>query len=241
MDSIESKLKDIISDKMGINKNDIKRESSFIDLGADSLDLVELIMEAENEFNIIITDEDAENIVTLYDALVYLNKKLIPHDELAVNAVVKKNIFISYRREDSEYITGRICDRLVMRFDKDHIFIDVDSIPLGVDFRAFLEDKVSCCAVFLVVIGEYWDGANQKENRRRIDDERDFVRIEIESALKRNIPVIPVLVKGAEMPEEKDLPASIKILAYRNGIQIRPDPDFHRDIDRLIQGIEGYL
>ena len=77
--------------------------------------------------------------------------------------------------------------------------------------------------------------------RRRIDDAKDFVRIEIEAAPERKIPVIPVLVRGASVPTEADLPASLVPLSYRNGIAVRPDPDFHRAMDRLIAGLEGHL
>jgi len=77
--------------------------------------------------------------------------------------------------------------------------------------------------------------------RRRLDDPRDFVRIEVEAALQRDIPVIPLLVQGAVMPSEEKLPTSLQSLTYRNGIPIRADPDFHRDVDRLIQALDAYL
>jgi hypothetical protein len=128
----------------------------------------------------------------------------------------------------------------VQRFAKEQIFKDVDSIPLGVDFREHLGRVVGECDVLLAVVGNDWL-APDSSGRRRIDDAKDFVRIEIESALERNIPVIPVLVRGASMPGEADLPASLLPLAYRHGIDVRPDPDFHRDMDRLIAGLEGHL
>jgi hypothetical protein len=80
-----------------------------------------------------------------------------------------------------------------------------------------------------------------EKGKRRIDDARDFVRIEMEAALKRDIPVVPVLVQGSSIPAVDDLPELLQSLAYRNGIPVRSDPDFHGDMDRLIQGIEGYL
>jgi hypothetical protein len=80
-----------------------------------------------------------------------------------------------------------------------------------------------------------------EEGMRRVDDPNDFVRIEIESALRRDIPVIPLLVRDAKMPNADELPAELENLAYRNGIKIRPDPDFHNDMDRLIQGLNEYL
>ena len=151
------------------------------------------------------------------------------------------NIFICYRRADSENVAGRIYDRLVQYYGKESIFKDVDSIPLGVDFRTFLDGKVGQCKVLLVVIGDQWVSIADTEGNRRLDDFRDYVRIEIESALKRNVPVIPLLVRRATMPEEEFLPESIKGLAFRNGIQIRPDPDFHNDMERLISALDTSL
>ena len=155
-------------------------------------------------------------------------------------AAASNKIFVSYRRQDSADVTGRIYDRLVQRFDKEQIFKDVDSIPLGVDFREHLGRVVGQCDVLLAVMGNDWLAADSS-GRRRIDDAKDFVRIEIESALERGIPVIPVLVRGAAMPSEADMPASLVALSYRHGIDVRPDPDFHRDMDRLIAGLEGHL
>jgi TIR domain-containing protein len=149
-----------------------------------------------------------------------------------------RTIFISYRRQDSGDVTGRIYDRLVHHFGKEAIFKDVDSIPLGVDFREFLGDAVGKCNLLLAVVGRQWLNSQNESGVRRLDDSRDFVRIEIESALQRDIPVIPLLVQGAGVPAENDLPSSMRALVYRNAISIRPDPDFHHDIDRLITGVE---
>jgi formylglycine-generating enzyme required for sulfatase activity len=151
------------------------------------------------------------------------------------------SIFISYRRVDSSDVTGRIYDRLVATFDRNSVFKDVDSIPFGVDFREHLDGAVSQCQVCLVVVGRTWLEAKDEAGRRRLDSTQDFVRIEIESALKRKIPVIPVLVGGASMPGPEQLPPSLEPLAYRNGAQVRSDPDFHRDMDRLIAGIQQHF
>jgi hypothetical protein len=147
-------------------------------------------------------------------------------------------IFISYRKDDSQHIAGRIYDRLTKDFGTESTFKDVDSIPLGADFRKSIEDEVSKCHVLLAVIGAQWLGAESKEGKRRIDDPKDYVRIEIEYALGRSIPVIPLLVQGVTMPTEDELPITLKELAYRNAIPIRADPDFHTDMDRLTKGIK---
>src|SRR5947209_6983867 len=102
-------------------------------------------------------------------------------------------IFISYRREDSTLFTGRIHDRLAPHFGRDCVFMDMDAIPFGVDFRKHLTDAVAGCDVLLAIIGDKWLTVSQN-GQRRLDDPRDFVRIEIETALMRGIPVIPVLL-----------------------------------------------
>lgn len=150
-------------------------------------------------------------------------------------------IFISYRRDDSADITGRIYDRLAQRFGKKAIYRDVYSTPLGVNFRALIEEKVRQCSIMLVVIGDKWINLKDSQGRHRLGDPEDLVRIEIESALKRKIPVIPLLVREAHIPAEDDLPSSLKELPLHNGVPIRSDPDFHKDLDRLIASIEKHL
>jgi TPR repeat protein len=105
-----------------------------------------------------------------------------------------------------------------------------------------LGDAVGRCDVLLAVIGEQWLQASVPgSDRRRLDDPRDFVRIEIEAALKRGIPVIPVLVGRAAMPAEQELPDDLRGLAFRNAAEVRPGRDFHGHVDRLVRGIEFLL
>ena len=150
-------------------------------------------------------------------------------------------LFISYRRDDSAYIADRISEKLTQRFGREAVFKDVDSIPLGQDFRTHLRDAVGQCDVLMAIIGREWLLVRGEDGERRLDDPRDSVRIEIESALERNIPVIPVLVQGAPVPKEKDLPETLKALSYRNAQPVRPDPDFATDLERLMRGIEAQL
>jgi cytoskeletal protein RodZ len=116
--------------------------------------------------------------------------------------------------------------------------MDVDDIPLGVDFSKYIDEKVGKCEVFLAIIGRDWLRVTDADGNRRLDMPDDFVRLELESALHRNIPVIPLLVRRGSMPKAGDLPESIRELSKRNGMQIRPDPDFRTDCDRLIEGLE---
>lgn len=147
-------------------------------------------------------------------------------------------ILISYRRDDSADVTGRIDDRLVQQFGREAVFVDVDSIPFGVDFRKHLDEQVAKCDVFLAVIGPDWDGSRHNEGKSRLEDPRDFVRIEIESALKRQIPIIPVLVRGARIPAAEQLPTTLQELAYRHGLEVRSGSDFHHDMDRLVEFLQ---
>jgi eukaryotic-like serine/threonine-protein kinase len=150
-------------------------------------------------------------------------------------------IFISYRRSDNPDATGRIYDRLIAEFGKAQVFKDVDSIPLGMDFRGHLNDIVGGCAVVLAIIGPGWADTRSSAGQRRLEDPDDFVRIELEAALARGIPVVPVLVGNATMPGVSQLPATLAELAYRQSIQVRPDPDFHNDATRLVSALQAVL
>jgi tetratricopeptide (TPR) repeat protein len=150
-------------------------------------------------------------------------------------------IFISYRRDDAAYVTGHINDLLRKEFGNEAVFTDVDNIALGVDFRAVLDQTVSQCQVLLAVIGTEWLTVSDQDGRSRLEDPADFVRIEIESALKRDVPVIPLLVSGAKMPAAEDLPESLRGFAFRNGTQIRPAPDFNVDMARLIKNLQRHF
>ncbi len=101
------------------------------------------------------------------------------------------------------------------------MFKDVYTIPLGVDFRKYIGDQVSQCEVMLVIIGQRWLTITDEAGNRRLDSAADFTRIEIEQALQRSIPVIPVLVDGIGMPRPEDLPASLEQLAFRNATTVR--------------------
>ena len=153
------------------------------------------------------------------------------------------SIFISYRRDDSIYAANHIYERLVEHFGRESIFMDEESIPVGIDFRKNLQAAVSRCDVLLAVIGHGWLEARHPEGplvgQRRLDNPDDFVRIEIQTALERGIPVVPVLVGKATMPAAKDLPDPLKELAFRNAAEVRPGKDFHDHVDRLIRGIEA--
>jgi WD40 repeat protein len=149
-------------------------------------------------------------------------------------------VFISYRRQESSGMTGRLYDRLVARFGDDRVFMDVDAIEPGVDFTEVIAQAVSNCTVLLAVIGPGWLTATDDEGQQRLDDPGDIVRVEIQSALERDIRVIPILVQGAVMPRRVQLPEELAGLAHRNAHSLRHE-SFRPDADRLLAAIEPIL
>ena len=145
-------------------------------------------------------------------------------------------IAISYRRQDSSPVAGRLYDRLQAEFGKGSVFMDFDSIPYGVDFREHIKQTLQRAKVVVAIIGPEWSGGKELSNRR-IDDPTDFVRLEVASALENGIPIIPVLVNNTPMPEAKNLPPELEGLAFRNGLALDTGIDFHHHADRLIAGI----
>jgi class 3 adenylate cyclase/ABC-type transport system substrate-binding protein len=162
-------------------------------------------------------------------------------------------IFISYRREDSQDITDRIREHLARTYGTPDVFLDTDSIPGGVDFTQALDEALTQCDVVLVVIGPKWastrqptdaappsndrDDPDDPDGARARDRANDFVRLEVESALRRHKVVIPLLVGGAQMPQLSDLPQSLADLVNRQALPIRSGRDFLHDIDALVDTI----
>jgi TPR repeat protein len=149
-------------------------------------------------------------------------------------------IFISYRREDTAGFAGRLYDRLHGHFPQNEIFMDIDSIDPGLDFVEAIEASVGSCDLLLAMIGKQWLNAADEEGRRRLDNPEDAVRLEIATALKRGIRVIPILVEGAVMPRSVDLPEDLKPLARRNALRVDNDR-FRADAERLIGAVERTL
>jgi hypothetical protein len=149
-------------------------------------------------------------------------------------------IAISYRRQDSSPVAGRLYDRLQAEFGKDSVFMDFDSIPYGVDFREHIKQTLKRAKVVVAIIGPEWVGGKELANRR-IDDPTDFVRLEVASALESGIPIIPVLVNNTPMPDAQHLPPELEGLAFRNGLALDSGIDFHHHADRLIAGIHRVI
>jgi TonB family protein len=149
-------------------------------------------------------------------------------------------IFVSYRRSDSQGEAGRLFDDLVKHFDEHTVFMDVSAIEAGRDFRKAIEEGVTKCGVLLVVMGPEWLNAKDERGTRRLDDPADFVRIETSAALKRDIPVIPVLVRAAKMPSAEHLPDDLKELAFRNCMELT-HARWKSDIQLLIEALRRLL
>jgi len=149
-------------------------------------------------------------------------------------------IFISYRREDSEGQAGRLFKDLSEHFGDDCVFMDVTGIEPGRDFRRVIDAHVASCGVLLAMIGKSWIDAKDDSGRRRLDDPRDFVRLETAAALKRDIPVIPVLVHGAQMPRVDQLPEDLAELSYRNGVELT-HARWDSDVQLLVKALDPYV
>jgi tetratricopeptide (TPR) repeat protein len=148
-------------------------------------------------------------------------------------------IFISYRREESGWVAGRLLDRLQGDFGTEKIFMDIDAkaIPLGANFKQVIERNVAECDVLIAVIGKNWLSTTDDNGGRRLDNPEDFVRLEIGTALRREICVIPVLVDGVRMPRSTDLPGDLRSLVWLHALSITAGSNFDVDCQRLAAAI----
>jgi hypothetical protein len=149
-------------------------------------------------------------------------------------------VFICYRREETAYAAGWLFNSLADRFGRPQIFKDIDSVEPGANWPEVITKAVASCDVLLALMGERWLIVTDEEGRARLDNPRDYVRLEIEAALARNIRVIPILVAGARMPNRDELPPSIAELAYRQALELRPS-QFEFDASRLRTVLERSL
>jgi hypothetical protein len=151
-----------------------------------------------------------------------------------------RGIFLNYRRDDTEGQAGRLYNDLARAFGADSVFMDVAGIEPGVDFRKVIDKNLSSCSVLLSLIGPQWLDVKDESGNRRLDNSTDLVRLETATALRRDIAVIPILVRGARMPKPEELPDDLKDLAYRNSAElthVRWDSDVEvliRKLRRLV-------
>jgi hypothetical protein len=147
---------------------------------------------------------------------------------------------VSYRREDSKWIAGRIFDRLEDHYGKGNVFIDIDTIPVGLDFREQIQHSLTECDVLVAIIGPRWLGTDE-QGHHAISDDADWVRLEIETALAKKIPVIPVLIDRTRLPKASELPESLRNLAFRQAAEVDTGLDFRPHVDRLIRSMDKHL
>src|SRR5215211_3946681 len=151
-----------------------------------------------------------------------------------------RKIFINYRRDDSRGIAGRLQDRLAQAFGRKNVLVGVDRLSGGVDFEVHQNNQVAACQAFVTVIGPNWLDAKDEAGQRLLHHPEHSVAIEISAALARNIRVVPVLVDGARMPNESELPESLKALARCQAVEVR-QVHFDRDAEALVEGVRKAL
>jgi hypothetical protein len=149
-------------------------------------------------------------------------------------------VFITYRREETAAHAGRLYDAMVARFGEGNVFMDVDMAP-GVDFVERITEAVAACHVLIVVMGPRWATVQDEQGRARLADPEDFVRLEVETALRRpDVTPIPVLVAGARMPNREDLPPELRAITRRNALELA-DQRWRYDVGRLISTLDELL
>ena len=156
------------------------------------------------------------------------------------NARDVPSIFLCYRREDTQDAAGRLHDRLVDAYGPERVFMDIDNVPLGIDFVDHINEQIGKCSAVIVMIGKQWQTIKDKKRRRRLSNEDDLVRAEIRAALRQKIAVIPVTVQNAAMPEADDLPDDIRLLTRRNGIELSATR-WKTDVERLIKELDRVM
>ncbi|MCP9771576.1 toll/interleukin-1 receptor domain-containing protein [Synechococcus sp. Tobar12-5m-g] len=156
------------------------------------------------------------------------------------NARRAKSILIIYRKGDTEGQAGRLFNDLIRHFGNNAVFMDVTGIEPGRDFRKAIDNQVTSCSVLLAVIGKGWVIAKDHSGALRLDDPMDFVRLEIASALRRDIPVLPLLVQGAKMPRAEELPEDLRALAFRNAVELT-HTRWDSDVQVLIKALRPYI
>ncbi|MBK7763883.1 MAG: CD225/dispanin family protein [Bacteroidetes bacterium] len=149
-------------------------------------------------------------------------------------------IFINYRKDDTRWNALALYNELQKYFEKDQIFKDFNTILPGDDFVVSIENALRKCDVLLVVIGPNWLSMKDESGNRRLDDPDDFVRLEVSTALSRNIQVIPVLIDNTVMPKAADLPENMKSLYRRQFVEI-DNTRFEDDVRNLAEAIKKVL
>jgi tetratricopeptide (TPR) repeat protein len=145
-------------------------------------------------------------------------------------------VFISYRRTDGGGWAGRLNDHLALRFGANLVWQDVDDLEAGKDYLPQILKRIKSSAAVIIIIGPHW----LKDGRKRLQDPRDVLRLEITHALKKKEGVIPTLVGGAKMPAAKQLPSAVAGLVKRHGIALS-DADWARSMQFLFEKLQDVV
>ena len=154
------------------------------------------------------------------------------------------SIAISYRRSDTAPIAGRIFDHLTAHYGENAVFMDIEAIPFGIDFRSHIRETLLRTDVLLALVGANWLAADSLASDAtrapvtRIEEKTDPVRVEIETALGQHTPIIPVLVDNAKMPKSTELPPELSNFAFFNAAELSSGRDFRIHMGRLIGAID---
>jgi len=146
-------------------------------------------------------------------------------------------IFLNYRRDETSGHAGRLYDALTGRFGEENVFMDIDRIEPGLDFTDVINEAVSGCDVLIALVGSRWATAADAKGRPRLENPDDFVRLEIEAALGRDVRVIPALVQNAEMPGSDELPEPMRPFARRHALELS-DTRWAFDVGKLVAVLE---
>ena len=149
-------------------------------------------------------------------------------------------VLICYRREDAPDAAGRLHDHLNYQYGAQRVLIDLDDVPLGVNFVDHVAEHVQGCSAVVVIIGRHWLTATGKRGNRRLEDDFDYVRLVVAAALRLNVPILPVFVQDAEMPAADELPEDIRPLARRNGIELSATR-WQSGVERLIKELDRLM
>ncbi len=151
-----------------------------------------------------------------------------------------EKIFVSYRRQDNRWATGRISDRLNRWFGAERVFRDIDDIEIGKHFPETIEETIRNSAVMLVIIGDQWATLTGEDGTPRILQPGDWVRREIEIALDAGVEIVPVLIEEAQMPQPEQVPPSFGDFCMRNAITIT-DANYESNMERLLAKVQEDL
>jgi molecular chaperone DnaK len=157
---------------------------------------------AIDEFTREHVDEDFEETIDQ-------DRSPAPPSASTTGGTPRRGVFISYRRDETGWVAWALREALTRLLGEDSVFHDISSIRLGTSFRDAIFDAIGDAAVVFVLIGKNWASMTDSAGNRRLDDENDLVRVEIEEGLRHQVHVVPVLVGDTPMPDWKSFPTAI--------------------------------